>query len=128
MSKNKSQHGVDKYGSRLGSNRAKINEKLTSKPKTMTQLVKEANLDPAQTHYNHLDKLVEKGLVEKTGEGYRTLLGDDRPAEMYRQADSKGRIALPGFANVPVIIKKIDETEYRVLRARVIAEKELVNG
>jgi uncharacterized protein (DUF1778 family) len=46
-------------------------------------------------------------------------------AEMYRNADSKGRVALPGFANAMLIIEKIDETEYRVRRAKVIAEKDL---
>lgn len=42
-----------------------------------------------------------------------------------RTADSKGRIALPGFANATLIIEQIDETEYRVRRARVIPEKDL---
>lgn len=46
-------------------------------------------------------------------------------AEMYRTADGKGRVALPGFANAMLIIEKIDETEYRVRRAKVIAEKDL---
>lgn len=47
-------------------------------------------------------------------------------AEMYRTADSKGRVALPGFANAMLIIEKIDDTEYRVRRAKVIAERDLV--
>lgn len=46
-------------------------------------------------------------------------------AEMYRNADSKGRVALPGFANAMLIIEKIDDTEYRVRRAKVIAENDL---
>ncbi|HEY7307996.1 MAG TPA: hypothetical protein VH643_01415 [Gemmataceae bacterium] len=46
-------------------------------------------------------------------------------AEIYRNADSKGRVALPGFANATVIIERIDDTEYRVRRAKVIAEKDL---
>ncbi|HWG41447.1 MAG TPA: DUF1778 domain-containing protein [Gemmataceae bacterium] len=46
-------------------------------------------------------------------------------AEIYRTADSKGRVALPGFANAMLIIEKIDDTEYRVRRAKVIAEKDL---
>ena len=32
-------------------------------------------------------------------------------AEIYRNADSKGRVALPGFANAVVIIERIDDTE-----------------
>lgn len=44
---------------------------------------------------------------------------------IYRTADSKGRVALPGFANAMLIIEKIDDTEYRVRRAKVIAEKDL---
>lgn len=46
-------------------------------------------------------------------------------AEIYRIADSKGRVALPGFANAMLIVEKIDDTEYRVRRAKVIAEKDL---
>ncbi len=45
--------------------------------------------------------------------------------EVIRTADSKGRIALPGFANATVIVEKVDDTEYRIRRARVIAEKDL---
>jgi hypothetical protein len=45
--------------------------------------------------------------------------------EVIRTADSKGRVALPGFANATVILERVDETEYRVRKAQVIAEKEL---
>jgi len=45
--------------------------------------------------------------------------------EVIRTADSKGRVALPGFANATVIIEKVDDTEYRVRKAQVIPEKEL---
>jgi hypothetical protein len=45
--------------------------------------------------------------------------------EMIRTADSKGRVALPGFANATVLIEQVDETEYRVRKAQVIPEKEL---
>jgi uncharacterized protein DUF1778 len=45
--------------------------------------------------------------------------------QMYQKADSKGRVALPGFANAILIIEKIDDTEYRIRRAKVIAEKDL---
>lgn len=45
--------------------------------------------------------------------------------EVIRTADSKGRVALPGFANATLIIEKVDETEYRVRKARVIPESEL---
>lgn len=44
---------------------------------------------------------------------------------VHRTADSKGRVALPGFANAVVIIERIDETEYRVRKAKVIAERDL---
>jgi hypothetical protein len=40
-------------------------------------------------------------------------------------ADSKGRVALPGFAHATLIIERVDDTEYRVRRARVIPENEL---
>jgi hypothetical protein len=42
-----------------------------------------------------------------------------------RTADSKGRVALPGFANATLIIEKVDDTEYRVRKAKVIPENEL---
>jgi hypothetical protein len=44
---------------------------------------------------------------------------------LVRTADSKGRVALPGFANTTLIIERVDDTEYRVRKARVIPEKEL---
>jgi hypothetical protein len=45
--------------------------------------------------------------------------------EIIRTADSKGRIVLPGFANTTLIIQQVDDTEYRIRKARVISEKEL---
>ncbi len=59
----------DRFGSRLGSNKAKANAVLTTEPKAMAQIVQEAGL-PA-TMYNHLNRLASKGLVVKTKEGYR---------------------------------------------------------
>jgi hypothetical protein len=44
---------------------------------------------------------------------------------LIRTADSKGRVALPGFANTILLIEQVDETEYRVRKAKVIPEKEL---
>jgi hypothetical protein len=45
--------------------------------------------------------------------------------ELIRTADSKGRVALPGFANTTLIIERVDDTEYRIRKAKVIPEKEL---
>jgi hypothetical protein len=45
--------------------------------------------------------------------------------EIIRTADAKGRVALPGFANATLIIEKVDDTEYRVRKAKVIPENEL---
>jgi hypothetical protein len=42
-----------------------------------------------------------------------------------RKADKKGRVALPGFANATVIIETVNESEYRVRKARVIPEEDL---
>lgn len=42
-----------------------------------------------------------------------------------RTVDSKGRVALPGFANATVIVEAISDTEYRIRKARVIPEDEL---
>lgn len=44
---------------------------------------------------------------------------------LHRTADSKGRVALPGFANAMLIIERIDDSEYRVRKAQVIAEQDL---
>jgi len=42
-----------------------------------------------------------------------------------KSADSKGRVALgKEFANTPVIIQRVSPTEVRVIKARVIPEKE----
>jgi hypothetical protein len=41
-------------------------------------------------------------------------------------ADSKGRITLgPQFANKPVIIEEVDDTEVRVIAAEVVPKREL---
>jgi hypothetical protein len=42
--------------------------------------------------------------------------------EIVRIADSKGRVVLPGFANATLIVEKVDETEYRIRKAKVIPE------
>jgi len=54
-------------------------------------------------------------------EGRRVFLVN----EIIRTADSKGRVALPGFANATLIIERVDDTEYRVRKAKVIPEKDL---
>ena len=67
------ERGADKYGYRLGSDRAKINAVLSTEPKTMKTLVQEAGL--SDTYYQHLKRLVEKGFVEKTDKGFREIVG-----------------------------------------------------
>jgi hypothetical protein len=43
-----------------------------------------------------------------------------------KMADSKGRIVLgPQFANKPVIIEEVDDTEVRVIAAEVVPQREL---
>ncbi len=64
--------GTDRFGSRLGSNKAKINAVLSKTPKTMTMLMKEAGVPSA--YYQHLNRLIEKGFVEKTGKGFKVLV------------------------------------------------------
>lgn len=39
-----------------------------------------------------------------------------------KTADSKGRVTLPGFANATVIVEAVSANEYRVRKARVVAE------
>lgn len=45
--------------------------------------------------------------------------------EIVRIADSKGRVVLPGFANATLIVEKVDDTEYRIRKAKVVPEKNL---
>jgi hypothetical protein len=60
--------GVDEFGNRKGTAMAKVNSLLSKKPKTMAELVEEAGLK--DTCYNHLNKLIGKGLVVKMEKGY----------------------------------------------------------
>jgi len=68
--------GTDRFGSPFGSKQAKINAVLGNKPKTMKTLVEEAGL--SSTYYNHLKSLIEKGFVEKTEKGFKTIF-DQKP-------------------------------------------------
>lgn len=60
--------GTDKYGSRIGSDRAKVNAVLGKKPKTMAEIMEETKL--RRPFYRHLGKLVEDKKVKKIEEGY----------------------------------------------------------
>jgi hypothetical protein len=63
--------GKDKFGSRIGTNNAKVNACLSSTPKTMTQLVKEAKIEG--TVYSNLNKLVKAGYVQQTEKGFKLV-------------------------------------------------------
>ena len=41
------------------------------------------------------------------------------------QADCKGRVGLPGFAKAQLIVERVSANEYRVKKAKVIAEDDL---
>lgn len=60
---------LDKFGFPEGSFAARVNAVLTRKFKKMKQIVEEAGL--TNTAYDHLNKLVKKGIVERSDEGYR---------------------------------------------------------
>lgn len=60
---------TDKFGNRVGSNRAKFNAVLSKKPKKMAELVKEAKL--SGTFYEHVNTLIDAGHVEKTDKKYK---------------------------------------------------------
>ena len=47
------------------------------------------------------------------------------PVAEAKRADSKGRVALPGFAGATVLVEKVSETEYRIRKAQVIPADEL---
>jgi hypothetical protein len=60
----------DKYGSRMGSDCAKVNQKLSKKPMTEPELRKAAGVNSSVEY--HLDKLVRLGVLSwKEDEGYR---------------------------------------------------------
>jgi hypothetical protein len=65
--------GTDKFGSRIDSKCARINAVLSTEPKRMKTLLKEAGL--SNTQYGHLRSLIEKGFVEKTNKGFREIVG-----------------------------------------------------
>jgi hypothetical protein len=67
--KSAKQSGTDKYGSRLGTNNAKINEALSRKWQTMQEIMEGAGLKG--TCYDHLNRMVDKGFVEKGGKDDR---------------------------------------------------------
>lgn len=60
---------VDGFGSKLGTTMEQFNKVLSAKSKKMRELMEEAKV--TETHYLHARKLIEKGFVEKTDEGYR---------------------------------------------------------
>ena len=62
----KGAEGVDAFGSRIGSNNAKVNAMLGKKPITM----KDIKAKMRGTYYNHLNALIEQKLVVKTDEGF----------------------------------------------------------
>jgi SNF2 family DNA or RNA helicase len=60
---------VDRFGSRVGTDLAKVNAVLSKTPKKMAEIVKEAKIKG--TCYNHLKKLAEAGFVVATDEGFK---------------------------------------------------------
>ena len=49
-------------------------------------------------------------------------------SQVIRIADAKGRVSLPGFAHATVIVDMVSDNEYRIRKAKVIAEDELLFG
>ncbi|MFB0556091.1 MAG: hypothetical protein ACETWQ_22540 [Phycisphaerae bacterium] len=66
--KAKSEVKKDKFGSRIGSTNAKVNAILSKKAKKMGQIREEAKI--TSTCYEHLNKLIEQGVVVKSEDGY----------------------------------------------------------
>ena len=56
----------DRFGNKKDSALATFNACISNKPKTMQELVAEAGMEPKDTRYNHINKLIEDGLVERT--------------------------------------------------------------
>ena len=61
-------HAVDKFGARVGTNRAKIHAAIGKKPQTMKQLMDKAGVSYSLTE--HLDSLVSRKLIKKSAKGY----------------------------------------------------------
>jgi hypothetical protein len=59
---------LDQYGARVGSGGAKVNAVLSTTPKKMDQLIKEAGV--SGTYYQHLKAMIQAGLVVKTAAGF----------------------------------------------------------
>lgn len=57
----------DRFGSPLGTPESKVNNVLTDAPKSMKEIILEANV--SKTMYHHLNDLVYAGYVEQTEEG-----------------------------------------------------------
>ena len=60
--------GVDRFGSRLGTNRAKINAAISKTPQTMRQLMNRSGVAYSLTE--HLGRLVSRKLIKKSAKGY----------------------------------------------------------
>lgn len=59
----------DRFGSRVGTDTAAWNEQITSTPKKMSEIVKDAGLE--RTFYNHANAMIEAGHIVKSDEGYK---------------------------------------------------------
>ncbi len=60
--------GVDRFGSKLSSNRAKIHSAIGKKPQTMKQLRDKAGIGYSMGE--HLNLLVDAKLIKKSSQGY----------------------------------------------------------
>lgn len=60
------------FGTLLTEETAKIDAALSSTPKKMKQLIAESKAE-GRSHYDHLNRLVKLGLIEKTEDGYKLL-------------------------------------------------------
>lgn len=67
----KKAEAFDVFGSKIGSNNAKINACFSKHSKTMSQLIEESKTKG--TFYEHCKKLIEKNLIQKTKDGYKLV-------------------------------------------------------
>lgn len=65
--KGESSAARDAYGTREGTELAKINAQLSKTPKSMRELMEASGVET--THYNHLNRLVESGKIKKDKDG-----------------------------------------------------------
>lgn len=82
------------FGTLLTEETSKIDAALTNEPKKMKQLIADSGAE-GRSHYDHLNRLVRLGLIEKTPEGYKLLTTTETKKKRIRPSRSKKTQSTP---------------------------------